>query len=515
MKTRSLCLESLLTLSTAALIASPSLAQIFPGVTMPGQNPATSTGFGSEPAYCSNRTFSPRRSVAMPVNQSIGNYLRFSPDGRYMLSTNYGVELVDLTATDASGKVVPKVTKTPMAAEAFPVDHMGNWKYIASPHRYEAMKYFDFEEALRDGQSARPPKIKNSATGAEEDFSDSKFVNYYHSTGELAGSTQEKGRFRVSLFQELKYRDIEVNYGSNGKGESVTYGDIKVLCPNLPRNDSIYLSSPTLSKDGSEVAFNVSSNDPQNQGTHIYKIDADGNCQLSEKLGYATGKVVFSYPQDGTKGKLIFQAGMPSAMGDANRPSGISGSGIYTYDRDTKTTTLVSREGEGGGMVGSNYPGFLKDGSAVYVENSYEGNSRSNTSRVVFSPPSNHTNKQTCAFKKSLSNPTLAAHLNGAGPNRTYARFIALVGSIGQGWYQRCQPDALTDISKSDLANKVTTLSAEACASMVNDGAYASQMLAADGLTFENAKDMLLATCASLNCETGEGAGAGTQQDGH
>lgn len=274
-----------------------------------------------------------------------GMYHRVHPSGDYVLASGaYGeghtsVSIWDLKNLD---KGHAKVIKTPMVDETYPVE--GSWKLFASPnHDGGTMKYFKFSD------------IKAKQEQATEIFSDSEHNQYYHSSAELPGSTGRKMKFRTMLWQNSVYRDYEVSFDANGKMTKETHTETKVACGNKQQ-----LSSPILSKDGSEVATQDG-----NGHTVIYKIKADGSCDLVDEFGFDTGKVNFSY---GNGSQVVFQA---SVRQDVNGNQEYV-NGIWIYERCKAPAPAGCKRGPRrlstpADSDNASYPGMTKDGRVIYI----------------------------------------------------------------------------------------------------------------------------------------------------
>lgn len=278
--------------------------------------------------------------VEYPENApSPGMYHRVHPSGNYVMASGvtnsyeYGVAIIDLTKKDAAGKIQAKLVKTPMINETYPVE--GSWSHLASPLHNDGMRYYKFSEVLEKEDKADPV------------MNDKRHSNWYHSAAELPGSTPTKYKFRTMLYGE-QYRDYTIEYNQNGKVTKTENTDTMNACRNLTGA----LDSPILSKDGTEVAGRT------NEGTTIYKIKPDSTCEVVDVIPFHTSKVNFSYPKPPKKGQVVFK-GNANIMVDGS-PQRVSG--VFLYDRDTKTTTRLSGDNDDE----PSYPGMTKDGRVIY-----------------------------------------------------------------------------------------------------------------------------------------------------
>lgn len=276
---------------------------------------------------------------------SVGMYHRVHPSGNYILSSGVysngfragGVAIIDLTKKDAAGKIEAVAIKTPMINETYPVE--GTWSHLASPLHDDGMRYFKFDDVLKEQKDAKPV------------MNDREHSNWYHSAAELPGSTPENYKFRTMLYGN-SYRDYQISYDKDGKMKGSSGTKTKYACKNLTGD----LDSPILSKDGTEVAANVG------HQTVIYKIKEDSSCELVESLGFYTSKVNFSYPKPPKKGQIVFK-GSANVMVDG-APQRVSG--VFMYDRDTKVTTRLSNNADNDEEP--SYPGMTQDGRVIYQD---------------------------------------------------------------------------------------------------------------------------------------------------
>lgn len=271
---------------------------------------------------------------------SVGMYHRVHPSGGYILGSGIykgesGVGIIDISAKDADGKIVARAIKTPMINETYPVE--GSWSHLASPLHNDGMRYYKFDDILLKKQSADPV------------MNDPDHSNWYHSAAELPGSSKENFKFRTMLYGN-EYRDYQISYDKDGKLKGSSGTKTKMACLNLTNG----LDSPILSKDGTEVAANVG------HQTVIYKIKDDSSCELVESLGFYTSKVNFSYPKPPKKGQIVFK-GSANVMVDGAPQRA---SGVFMYDRDTKTTFRLSSSND----EEPSYPGMTLDGRVIYQD---------------------------------------------------------------------------------------------------------------------------------------------------
>lgn len=292
-----------------------------------------------------------RRVVDAPDElNDIGVYHRVHPSGNYVIASRAmeGNSENRVAVIDLSNPEQPRAIETPLIDEAYPIE--GRWKYIASPrnNRWNSsnttgsgMRYYPFEGATGVLEAGRE---------AQYVMNDPDHDQWYHSSAELPGSTDQNFQFRTMLYGE-RYRDYTISTNANGE-VTTTHTETRSACQNLTG----HLSSPILSKDGTEVAANVGSS------TVIYRINrADATCELVDDVGFYTSKVSFSYPNPPSKGQIAFQGNHTVMVDGIPQPM----TGIFIYDRDTRTTRKISSN-EGN----PSYPGFTQDGRVIYMDRS-------------------------------------------------------------------------------------------------------------------------------------------------
>jgi hypothetical protein len=233
-----------------------------------------------------------------------------------------------------------------MNKEVYPVEASREWKWIASPNHDKKMRYYDFQDLLKNGPMSKAV------------YEDANLNQFYHSSAELPGHTADKIHFRTSIWSQLKYRDYTAYFNGSFIPTRVEKSKIKSLCPNL-KNEGF--SEPILSKDGTEIA-GVTKDKDDNQTTKVFKIEKNG-CTLAYDVGYTTSKVSFSYPKPGQMPMLTFTATMADKR-KTSSPSKLLRSGVWVYDPNKNETFPISPLDEG---ITVSYPGFTEDGRIFYV----------------------------------------------------------------------------------------------------------------------------------------------------
>ena len=378
-----------------------------------------------------------------------GSYMRVHPSGDFVFHSGQNVPIIDLREKDDQGNIKPKVIPTPMFAEAYPIE--GSWKFITSPLHKEGMKFFLFDDLLQKGKNATPPMVKMD--GVEQAFQDKEFNNYYQSAAELAGGTAKQVTYRVAIYDTMKFREYKVNF-ENGTPTTVTRGPINKICKNLSLTRS---STPIFSKDGTEIALNTRyANQSQSNTTKIFKLDSNGDCEQVDDLGFSTGKVNFSYPEPGKKGKVAFigSGNIQSATGV--RPSTAYYNIISTYDRDTKVVQPVSVPYGKRNYQGM-YPGFTKDGRIIFYESFSQGGNK-NTYGLRIAQPKNRN----IIVREYPTDEILAACFGGA-----LANYQESIENLGKFWAQICKNGGDNWMTPDDLSLIALSLDKNKCVQIV------------------------------------------------
>jgi hypothetical protein len=156
----------------------------------------------------------------------------------------------------------------------------------------------------------------------------------------------------------LKIREYEVTANENGRDQVVPIGTSRTICKdtNFPgRSDLSFLSQPSLSKDGTEVA----TYDLLADKMRILKIGNDGKCKDVDILPFAAGKIDFS----GDGRKILFHVDhMEKGPIQFSKPSDSQTLHSYLYDRDTKKVTPLNVDPN----LDTYYPSFLGDGRILF-----------------------------------------------------------------------------------------------------------------------------------------------------
>ncbi len=350
--------------------------------------------------------------IPYPDGFELGNYQRVHPNGTYVLhssmSEKVNVVLMDLTARDTDGKKLARPLATPMNDEVYPATN--DWSLFASPnHPGKIMHYYGLSGLLKNGIFDKPifsdskhNKYYQSVgelPGSTKEkkrirvtlYSDRRTKEYdlNMSKGNVVSGTPGKsgviceniikdpskkldptivanGKARIAILKKKinsLYREVNLEDDLDKTQEMERQIDVlqnekdeiqrTVIDPEILGT----ISAPVLSPNGMEIAFNFEKRvdgkmtPPVQQ---IYKINSDYSCDFMEDLGYETGKVQFSYPQNGKKGSLVFQ-------GSATIEGKKFVNAIVVHDRDQNKTRMLF---SGQGSIG--YPGFTKDGRVIF-----------------------------------------------------------------------------------------------------------------------------------------------------
>jgi mono/diheme cytochrome c family protein len=392
------------------------------------------------PAYCRIGTST---RVVLPEG-NYGMYNRVHPTGDYVLFSGYPAKILDLRGRDGD-KIRPRLIETAANQEAYPTE--GNWDYIASPNHGTAgdtMNFYRFTDLVNQGTGARPAEVQFTGESAPREFTDSGHNQYYHSAAELPGATETNKGYRVALWSKRTFRDYSVNRSTTPP--TVTQGTVRQLCGNM--NDQ-NLSNPILSKDGQEIAFNGGS--PET--TRVYRMDSQGNCTLDVDLGFRTGKVSFSYPENGKKGRLAFSAA--SNVGVNGTSGGAFSSLVFVYDRDTRAVTRLSEPGVSRSYTAS-YPGFTRDGRVIFQETRTNDYNSPGTTSLIIAQPS--------TYDSFISGQDGSGHECFSGDQQLYGRTL---GAIGRLWYDICGSTETT--TEADFRSRGLSLNPARCEQMVRD----------------------------------------------
>jgi len=214
-------------------------------------------------------------------------------------------------------------------------------RYFVTPLSREAgLAFFDADEvfaAAADGTSGAVRPF----------FSDPLMSDQYPSIGILSQDDRSI-RYRVltSWFEGLRYRDYEVDFGSDGARPTARpLGFPIVPCAGMQ------LSTPIMSQDGLEVA----ARDEASGTTKIYSILPEGRCEEVLALGMPTRKVAWHV----SGRKLAF-----STPRVRNMSGGGAEPGIFVYDRDEKRLTRVE---DSNGASQLAFPDFVGGDAVVFM----------------------------------------------------------------------------------------------------------------------------------------------------
>lgn len=328
-----------------------------------------------------NEVCAPNLHELIPLKHLALSYARVHPNGDFILSEAGGewgkTVLYDLR-TRENGRIAPKIIKTPMELESVAVE--GSWRLLFSPD--EKGSFYTLTDLLEKKQMAKPIYV------------DSDFGGIYGSASTIG--TPDSNRMSVRVVIGGQLRDYHFKFSD--RNVAVTPEPIRKVCLNL--ND---ISTPMLSKDGNEISAQTKNSNGQ-QSTKIYKLLANGNCELLEDLGYATSKASFSFPEIGKKGKVTF------TIDDGARRT------AYIYDRDLKKTYRISLSWEI-----AEYPGFTRDGRVFYY--AWRGGGRSGIG--IFSPGGareNTTYQLASEVTKKFFGPKYLDAMNECTPQKTNSK---------------------------------------------------------------------------------------------
>lgn len=335
-----------------------------------------------------------------------GMYMKTHPSGDYVIVSN-PTGVIDLSRRGECGEISARFIKSPMNAEAAPVEGKNGWALLASPNHEDGMRYYRFDEIL------------TSTANAQADFQDIDHNQFYQSASEMEGSSENKIKFRTVLYSGGRYRDYQAVKGTDGKFKVTKSSEPGNLCMrivdpkakkkpsaselkkqkqqmdryneilegmreieqrlvNSPQEDQEGLTdaygellaesesmqasgfvgqvhNPVLSKDGKEMSFLSEKGD----NLKIARIINSTDCEITHDLGYQAGKGSFSRPKGGKKGIYVFPASYTDVDASTNEKRTVNG--VYVLDKDSGKVTKVA-DGKG------QYPGITDDGRIVYMQ---------------------------------------------------------------------------------------------------------------------------------------------------
>jgi hypothetical protein len=134
------------------------------------------------------------------------NYLRVSPDGKYVLVTLSRDRVVLFEITERNGRTVATRYATPLRGEAYPSP---DWQYIASPYHDGHTRFYKLDDLI--SLQRRAPSALNDT-----------FTEFYNSLG------GDKDNFRMVAWNYLASRTYTSRNGTLQAGD-----DVEIMCPNL------------------------------------------------------------------------------------------------------------------------------------------------------------------------------------------------------------------------------------------------------------------------------------------
>lgn len=158
-----------------------------------------------------------------------GQYHRVHPSGNYVLYSNGGVSIADI-----SDRSNVKTIQTRMRQETYPVESAtGGWDLLASPYDSDGMNYYQMKDIL--AKQAQATSV----------YKDKENDQYYHSSAELPGSTADVKKVRTLLYGRT-YREYEMRKDAQGNFTEVTAGPARQqMCTTFRDSAS---NTPTLDR---------------------------------------------------------------------------------------------------------------------------------------------------------------------------------------------------------------------------------------------------------------------------
>lgn len=191
---------------------------------------------------------------------------------------------------------------------------------------YGGLEFYVASEVVRLAEAGETDQF-------ETIYLDRELDDQYPSVGILDEDPDGRSttyRIVTSWFKGIAMRDYEVTWRDDGTA-SVT-----PLSPKLAPCPGMVLSTPILSKDGTEIA----ARDESTGTTKVFRLHGDGSCDELFDLGVQTSKVGFS--DDGTL--IAFSSMDPSLPGRGM-------SSTYVFDRRDGRSTKVPDSGSEGLVI--------------------------------------------------------------------------------------------------------------------------------------------------------------------
>jgi hypothetical protein len=219
-----------------------------------------------------------------------------------------------------------------------------------------AMEFYRISDIKQDGHLA--PAF----------YTDPQLNGVYQSIGQLGTPSADSYTNRVLTDDKgISFRDYQVKKVGEEVVAITPVGPVRNVCNNFK------IKTPMISKDGREVA----GFDAKSGTTKIWRIDEKkDNCELVEDLGYATGKVDFSF--DGRyltfhmNSSLETYSGTPGFLGISRysrRPSKSRTTNIFVYDRKERLLEQLTFNS----AINSYFPVWDKLNHVVYINYGNQG----------------------------------------------------------------------------------------------------------------------------------------------
>jgi hypothetical protein len=282
---------------------------------------------------------------------ALGVYNRMSPDGLYVLRSNSGPGVANVTILRLNRETKSvDLFETALSGEAFAVQ--GTWRYVVDIDG----SHYRLRDLLKDQRRAKR-QFRAGVTG------------FYATAAELPGGRASEHSIRSLSWPSpqvdpsagsgqsdggpLYNTTVKVGVDSRGEARDQGSNGQRYLCSNVRNSEGHAYTLPMISADGTEFAARPLFPRDRLDGIRIYRIgDNAEDCTLLDRLDYASSKVVFGFPKPGQKAPVVFY----QTAGGTH--------GVHFHDRNLGKTFAVRDPDR---IVWTDgYPGFTRDGRLVY-----------------------------------------------------------------------------------------------------------------------------------------------------
>jgi hypothetical protein len=385
-------------------------------------------------AECRLRPETPERVTQLHGKPSY--FAKVSSDGKFLSYIGGGNNLEDLDHPNT-------VVSLPGSYDAVPLPPTGKGenrrqRFFAVPMSGSGMTFYSLDAAKGKVQ----PGKSGGASNLPELFHDPAVSENYQSFGLVSpGNDDGDGAVYRMVSGSLKLSEYNT---STTDSAAWSANDLGKACLN-----SGNFKLPMISKDGQELS--VYSNDTHT--TQIYKIN-DGSCTLELDLGFATGKVEFSYDNKA----ITFHVDSYSSSkegGEFVRVGGDMSKNVYVLElnregdqvKPGKLRKLSANLKKG---TGSYYPSFTEDGRVAFLQG--DEDSRGNVRYAVHTIDPETVPSTTSLYTGSCKSPDE----------------LPAIFALGALWSKICNHDLDSQMRPVDAAMWTLSLDTDACKKLVN-----------------------------------------------